>query len=545
MAVDLTTYTGNAGLGLGGNADIPAVADDKALGILNNTIRDILLMDNQKNVQLFQQKVRDRDQLNQLILDNQVSTGDILPEYQSHFDAGKKNVEDAFLAWKGNPNDTAGFRKYQGAVQDLKDIAAHAQVNTVGLKRMQQEISKELLPRKKAAMQQFYEGQLKGTQKNFWNAVTPYQQLHDFSIDDILKFATPKSRTYTDPENPFGSYDETYVDYNDILKNARNAYVNDMEVADSVDQFYDKLQQYNPQELNLALDAIDQKIDQYNQERETVVPKIKREIGPNGIPIIGDSKIDFAAKYALANQSAFSTRTPKFNKDIAKFGLDKERLELQRRKLGVDAAKARAYIANLNAKTRKYVEDQQAQGTNVAQQYEDFVNNISPQNLKITHPDGRSERQDIIFTDRLPQGYQFISGPVMATDNKGKPTGKITVGQLKPFVTNNDKRPYYFPRYINSVSGEDVTLGSSFLNDTYKSWKKGGYTKTKDQMIKQLLKNGALELVLQGSNGAANYTSMAQSAKALNAIGTTKGEENIMNPPESIPEEVEIPEPEN
>ncbi len=54
-------------------------------------------------------------------------------------------------------------------------------------------------------------------------------------------------------------------------------------------------------------------------------------------------------------------------------------------------------------------------------------------------------------------------------------------------------------------------------------------------MLKTLLKNGALEMVLQGKNGAANYTSMSQSAKAINALGTTKGEENIMNPPASEP----------
>jgi hypothetical protein len=38
-------------------------------------------------------------------------------------------------------------------------------------------------------------------------------------------------------------------------------------------------------------------------------------------------------------------------------------------------------------------------------------------------------------------------------------------------------------------------------------------------------------MILQGKNGAANYTSMYQSAKTLNALGTAKGEENIVNPP--------------
>ena len=39
-------------------------------------------------------------------------------------------------------------------------------------------------------------------------------------------------------------------------------------------------------------------------------------------------------------------------------------------------------------------------------------------------------------------------------------------------------------------------------------------------------------MVLQGKNGAANYTSMFQSAKLINEQGGKKGEENIENPPE-------------
>jgi hypothetical protein len=54
-------------------------------------------------------------------------------------------------------------------------------------------------------------------------------------------------------------------------------------------------------------------------------------------------------------------------------------------------------------------------------------------------------------------------------------------------------------------------------------------------MVKTLLKQGALEMILQGKNGAANYTSMYQSAKTLNAMGTSKGDENIINPPTDAP----------
>jgi hypothetical protein len=77
-------------------------------------------LDNQKNIQLFQQKIRDRDSLTEMIMNNQVSSGDILPEYRSHFDEAEKRAEKAFTDWGGNFNDKAGYRKYQAAVTDLK-----------------------------------------------------------------------------------------------------------------------------------------------------------------------------------------------------------------------------------------------------------------------------------------------------------------------------------------------------------------------------------------------------------------------------------------
>lgn len=559
MAVSLLSYTGNAGLGFGGDASIPATVSNPNMDVINNAIRDVMLLDNQKNIQLFQQKIRDRDSLTEMIMNNEVSSGDILPEYRTHFDEAEKRATQAFEKWGGNFNDKEGYRKYQSAITDLKDIATHAQAKTLSMRQLEKEKSAQVLPRKQAEYQQWIDRQ---KAEPFWNPVVPYQQLHDFAIDDILSGVKEFKTSVTDFNDPTGSYDLTYVDFNDILRNKRNQYVNDQDAADSIDQFFDKIQRLAPQQLVPALDAIDAQIDKYNTDRgfapgqRGFVPKVNRA-SINGQTLIQEPKAEFAAKYALANQANFATKTPRFDKDIAKYGLDKERLKIMAKKAGIDAAKAGAYIRNLDAKTRKYLEDEQSAGTNVAQQYEDFINTMKPRGINFTQYKpypldkkgkpittgrpvvDRVERVDAIFMDELPAGYQFINGPVIALDSKGNATGKITVGRLEPFeTTKGQKRPYYIPKYVNGITGDEINVNRlpPELEEGYRLTREIRNI-SKDDYIKGLLKSGALELVLKGKNGAANYTSLYQSAKALNALGTTKGEENVMNPPENIPEE--------
>jgi hypothetical protein len=541
MAVNLLSYTGTPELGVG-SSNVPLGPTNPNLDVVNNTLRDIMLLDNQRNVMLWQQKVKDRDQLTEMIMKNQVSSGDILPEYRQHFDQAEKNAEKSFQEWGGNLNDKDGYRKYQAAIQDLRDIAGHAQGKTMSLRALEKEKSQQILPRKQADYQRWIEQE---KTKPFWEAVTPYQQLHDFSVDDILAGVKPISTVTRDAKDPTISYDTTYFDYNDILRNKRNQYINDRDAADSIDQFFDKFQRLAPNQLVPTLDAMDAQIDRYNQERgfnpgdKGHVQKVKRA-DVNGQVLINEPKTEFAAKYALSQQPQYLTRTPKFDKDIAKYGIDKAKLDLQARKLGIDAAKARAYIGNLNAKTDKYVRDQQAVGTNIVKQYEDFVNGVAPLNTINKKTGNVIESLNAVFVDRLPQSYRFIGGPVMGVDSKGKPTGKITVGQLDPFIsTDGSKRPYYLTRYVNPNTGEQLDPNSNFVNETYNTWRGSGYRGSKEDMVKTLLKQGALEMILQGKNGAANYTSMYQSAKTLNAMGTTKGEENIVNPPADAPLPVE------
>jgi hypothetical protein len=550
---DLLSYTGDAALGLGSNPNIPAIPDKDNLAVINQTGRDLMLLDNERNLKIFQQKISDRDSLARMIMDDKVSTGDILPAYQGHFDSAKKRVEEAFFKWKGNFNDTAGFNKYKEAVQQLKDVAGHAQTNTVEIKKLQQQQAGETLPKKKADMQRWIDQQSK---QDFWNPVVPYQQLHDLNMDTFGKFVQPVTSVETpDKAKPYMSYDVTRVDFGDIQRRALNGYINDLDQANDIEQLLNKFQNYNQPGLNKALEAMNGQIEKYNQENgyaqgdSRFVLPIKTAKAPNGATIIAESQVDFAAKYALANQQKYLARTPKFSKDLATYDLGLKRLDLAARKLGIEGERARAYVRNLNAKTEKYFKDNKDEATSVIKQYNDFVDNMQRGGISITHTDKRpSSLEDAVFLDEMPQGYQLINGPVLAMkttkDKKGNivstPTGKITIGQLEPFVTTTkEKRPYYIPRYVNSQTGQKVSLSDKFFKEKFAETKSTGKYPglTYDDYIRTLLKKGAIEMVLQGKNGAANFTSMSQSAKLINAQTAKKGGENVINPPESVMEE--------
>lgn len=542
--VNLVGYQGNAGLGLGTNADIPVGGG--GLGAINGTLRDLMLMDNEKNVRLYNQKIKDRDALQQQILQGAVSTGEIFPDDQKYVDQSRKGVEDAFKTWGGDQNDTDGYRKYQTAVTKLQDTVTHAQTRWAGIKKLQQEKSQQTLPSRISE----YDSHIKEQEaKPFGAQIDPYQQLHDFNIDDITGGVTPVV-TQTDSDKPI-SYDVGTVDYGDVLKNKRNAYINDRDAANSMDQFSDKLSRYDQPQLKKTIADSNTRLAQYNSDRGLVegqpgyAAPIQTHLADDGTLVIAEPATDLAAKYALASHSGgFVTRTPKVNLgllkaqyDKAKLGIDQQKVNLEAKKVGIDQQKATAYVKHMTAATKKITDAAQQDGTDITQEYNSFIDAIKPGSVQVNTGGKKAGNLDAILLNELPAGLQYINGPVV--DDKGK----VTAGRLIPFSSGGkyDKKgeplgdPYYIPKYVNPTTGEKLDLSKlpKDIQDGYDQAKKQGVSK--DDYIRILLKKGYLELQLQGKNGLANYTSLAQSAKLINNQTSKKGQENVMNPPESSP----------
>ena len=87
--VDILSYQGNAGLGLGANPNIPVSASPNSLDVLNQASRDLAQWSNQQSAALYHQKIADRNNLLEMVAKDQVSTGGILPEYLPEIEKAK------------------------------------------------------------------------------------------------------------------------------------------------------------------------------------------------------------------------------------------------------------------------------------------------------------------------------------------------------------------------------------------------------------------------------------------------------------------------
>jgi hypothetical protein len=314
-------------------------------------------------------------------------------------------------------------------------------------------------------------------------------------------------------------------------------------------EFFGQVEKYDPIQKKRFVESLNGQLEKYNQERGLLpgqngyADPIEMVPGPDGVYRIKADPATFSAKYSLAQQEKFTSRTPVFNKDIATYGLNKEKVAIQLKKLGIDAEKAGAYARNLDAKTKKLLSENKDVSTNVEQQYNGFVDNIKLGGIAVTDKKSKKEtgKLDAVFLSDLPESYQYINGPMlgMKTTIVGKgseqkvvstPTGKVTVGKLEPFK-DIDGKEYYIPKYVDPKSGSKVSLNDDAYRSKFKEWKKNGYIGDFDDYIKAMLKQGAIEMVLQGENGTVNYTTLSQSARTINNMGSKKGQENIENPP--------------
>lgn len=534
---ELLSYQGNANLGIGSNPQIPVFGNED-LTQINQAARDIMLQDNQWNVMRYKQKLDDQVTLRNAIDSGQVAMGEILPEYQPHFDTAKKRVEDFYQKNGANLiSDPAKYREYQTLVRDLKDVALHAQVNTKAVKDLQAEKAQQTLPGKQAQVQKYLDEQVGATSKNFWNQVKPYQKLHDFSIADIIEIpesATTKS-SYVNPNDPFDAYDSTSLDYDQILKHKYNQYINDKtgEAADSIDKFFDKVQDYDPMELGKTLNAMDAQIDRYNKARgftkgtQGFVEHVKRSVaGPR--QIIQEPKAEFAAKYALANQSQFVTKTPKFNKEVGSYLVARERAD-------TDAAYKRIMAANSTKRANAYADNTRSQmAARKSQEEQDqYMEEMYNRNL-LGQP-------SLLMSDPARKGQVGFakipaesSLPVFTIDGtKAKVLKPIGAKETR----NGFEGGHYEPIY--KIGGKDMSLEQ--LNSAYKSFKqKAGseWSGSMDDYLKAQIERGNIDFLIKGANGTVDRKISKAAQRAMSNKNTTKGEEGIFEPQdEQIPDQ--------
>lgn len=319
----ILSYPGSGGLG--SNANIP-VSYGKPLDFVNETIRDIGLRDAQKNMVIYQQKIRDRDKMLELLDSGEIKVGDTLKNDLPVVQKAIDNQTQAFTDWmKKGVGDVQGAMAYKKATQDARDATTQAQARKKMYDEEQKNIGSEKLPK-------FAEARKQNLQKNlsdFWADWTPYQQFQSLDIDPITKFAQPITTVLPEDNNhPYQKGKRTYVSYNDALKNAQN-YGLTPEGQYNLETFHSTLQDMSPLELGGKIRQTNIELARYNKERglrpgdpDYVTPiQAVPQVGQDGKMTVGlnEPLPSLAAKFSLAQHP---------NYQIDQWDVDKNKIDI-------------------------------------------------------------------------------------------------------------------------------------------------------------------------------------------------------------------------
>jgi hypothetical protein len=309
MAV-VTNYTGDAGLGLGGNSQIP-VSSQSDLKSINDLGERIMLQNMAQNKAIYDQKLKERDQLLSQISSGDIKVGDLL---EDDMPIVKKGLEDLDNAWeemvRKGVNDLDAQKKYKSALREAQDRVTQAQGRKVFYDAESQAMAGEKVPRKQDARRGHLKNVIEG---GFWKDLNPYQQTLDYDFNVIRGYAKPQETTIADPNRPLYKGKRTFYDFADTARNAAQDFVENNEAREYQQGLFNSYQSMPPDEASKELQAINNRLMEYNQERgfEPGTPEyveLKIEVDPqSGQFAIAESVPDFAAKWALANQQQYQS----------------------------------------------------------------------------------------------------------------------------------------------------------------------------------------------------------------------------------------------
>lgn len=176
---NILSYQGNAALGSGSNAGIPAINPNSNLDVINDTAKNITFLNHDNNIKLYDQKIKDRDAALQLLQQGQITSGAIDPNDRPYYDTAKKNVQDSFYSMmqNGGINNTSAYKDYLQNVDDLKNVVTQAQSRNIEFAKLNQERSQQPLKEDIAA----YDDHIaKQKEKSFWQPIDPFQKAFDY-----------------------------------------------------------------------------------------------------------------------------------------------------------------------------------------------------------------------------------------------------------------------------------------------------------------------------------------------------------------------------
>ena len=122
----LLSYEGDVRKGFGSNADVPVVTPAGASNIINDTAKNMMLLNHENNVKIFNQKIADRDVTLQMLEKGAISSGAIEPEDRKFFNESEGKVNKAFEEVLGFSAEEMNRRAIEFGTIVLADIESRS-----------------------------------------------------------------------------------------------------------------------------------------------------------------------------------------------------------------------------------------------------------------------------------------------------------------------------------------------------------------------------------------------------------------------------------
>lgn len=534
---DILGYRGDVALGL--NGDGLSSYGDTDTKDLSNSVFNLAYLNMQKNKDVWQQKIKDRDDGMKLIAEGQLRLNNALPKDREKLMGMIDQVKKVYF-------DNGGDVKSNPKVWlDLNDKLSKFQTaNNVAISRLvsyNEGLAEAANERNPVAKKQMLEHWQKQTDKDLYQMFDPYQKTLDWDPKIVLPDLPVNEST------PYrvGDYDVTdkTTDINKAWLQYADAYQFDDKgtTAPNVDAFYDNyfgLDGLKPHDaVAQTIELTNQKLKKiaelqgYNTENIAGLPDYLKPIQLAQDPADGqfkptETKQLAAFKIALALKYQH-TKDIKLNKDysvIDKNKMEVEKIKHENKKLDAEsdasralASQRRSYIP-LNQAKAKYWNSKSTQADNeekITNIFDDVLARTKTMNFK-----GEGDKE-VVWVGDLPQGFsQVLSG----VNKKGEPIA------LKPLKRSNGAEYFEVGKSSFYISPTGKRYSEAQIQNDFKKQDKYPTLEAFKSYLDEVGFKQDKELI--GANGRGTSQSTIQGLRIINNKSRSGKSDEILSQPE-------------
>lgn len=356
---DILAYQGNVGLGL--NSEGIVEYGDTDAKLLNESLFNLAYMNMQKNKNIYDQKIKDRDDTFKMIASGQLQLDQVLPEDRPKLMDMLNNVKQIYFEKNGDvKSDPNAYLKFQDAMAKFNEANVYAKHRFIEVGKQEADAAKEVDPdiqKKKFA----HIGDQR--KQDLYKDVLPYQQSLDYKPEDIFKeLPVSQGATYRD-----GDYEVT--PFMTDLNGSRDLFLNDFNFNKDKPQgrrmqLFEQqwlgnktnpLDQPRPIEVvKQDMDRVNKKLEQIrnmlpeNDPRRNLLTPIEIVEDANGNRSSNNTTPDLVWKINLATQFANGDNR-KLNKDLSAIDLTKAKIGTEKADQLLKDRQGKAALTNAEA----------------------------------------------------------------------------------------------------------------------------------------------------------------------------------------------------